>query len=808
MLQAMIPALPKKRKFLLLLLLLCGLNGFGQRPADLLNKWSAASPIEKVYLHFDKDNYLAGETAWFKAYLSSDNQPDTLSTTLYVELLKDTTTLISRQVLPVLIGASNGQFELPDSLVTGYYQVRAYTASMLNQDAGFVYRRSLYVYGKAVTAAAPAGNLQRLEFFPEGGNLVNGLLQMVAFKITTADGFPATASGTIFNDKGEQVTAFSPVHDGMGMFELTPVAGRTYYGMLSGSSEKEPLPAALNKGVVITMMPHPQGSFFELKQKTGDPDFDAAYMIGQMQHHVVFRQSFRAGQAEQQGVINTKDLHSGILQVTVFNKNDMPLAERLCFVDNKEYRLQGTLREDTISFSPRARNVISLQIPGSVQGSFSVSVIDNEQSQLPAREENILTSFLLTSDLKGYIHNPAWYFSSDEDSVKTALDLVMMTNGWSRFKWTSILKEGMPAPRHQDLGYITLGGKVNYQGIKKPFSDKPVLLFVMGVNERRSTHMLKTDAEGQFRIDSLIFFGKTRLLFTDVRGKKSQYIDVFLETDSLNRKYPLQGIHGYRPFDVPGSATGTWKMDYEAIVKANGVMLEEIRLKSVKRHPLQEVDDRYTSGMFSGDASKSIDLVNSDEATPYQNIFDYLQARVNGLQISADGFDYSVFYRQGASMSSMGSIPMALFLDEIETDPSVIASIPASQIALVKVYASFSGAWGNAPGGVLALYTKKGQDYLNSASGMTNSRIYNGYSVIKEFYAPDYRKEQKEKQADNRVTLQWRPNLVINSENPVIPVSFFNNDRTKQYRIVVEGMTASGKLLFIEKVITPVRRSF
>ena len=127
------------------------------------------------------------------------------------------------------------------------------------------------------------------------------------------------------------------------------------------------------------------------------------------------------------------------------------------------------MREDTISFSPRARNVISLQIPGSVQGSFSVSVIDNEQSQLPAREENILTSFLLTSDLKGYIHNPAWYFSSDEDSVKTALDLVMMTNGWSRFKWTSILKEGMPAPRHQDLGYITLGGKVNYQGIKKPF---------------------------------------------------------------------------------------------------------------------------------------------------------------------------------------------------------------------------------------------------------------------------------------------------------------------------------------------------
>lgn len=679
---------------------------------------------------------------------------------------------------------------------------------MLNQDPGFVYRRSLYVYGKSAAATLVADQKLKLEFFPEGGNLVNGLMQMVAFKVTAADGLPAHTGGTIYNDKGEQVVAFNPIHDGMGMFELAPAAGRSYYAILAGSSDKISLPAALNNGVVLTMMPHPQGSFFELRQQSGNPAFEAAYMIGQMQHHVVFRQTFRPGKTEQQGVINTRDLHSGILQVTVFNKDDMPLAERLCFVNNKEYLLPATLREDTISFAPRSRNVISLQIPDTVQGSFSVSVIDNEQSQLPVREENILTSLLLTSDIKGYVHNPAWYFSSDEDSVKNALDLVMMTNGWRRFRWESLLKGSATAPRYHDLGYITLGGKANYQGIKKPFSDKQLLLFIFSASGKRSTHFLQTDAEGRFRIDSLIFFGKTRVLFTDVRGKKSQYIDIFIETDSLGKQYPLRDIHGYRPFNVPVSAAGAWKMDYDAILKANGVMLEEIRLKSIRRNPLQEVDDRYTSGMFSGDASKSIDLVNSEEANPYQNIFDYLQARVNGLHISADGFDYSVFYRQSASMSSMGAIPMSLFLDEIETDPSVIASIPASQIALVKVYSSFSGAWGNAPGGLLAIYTKKGQDYLNSASGMTNNRLYNGYSVIKEFYAPDYRKEQKEKQTDNRVTLQWRPNVVINSVNPVIPVSFFNNDRTKQYRIVIEGMTASGKLLFIEKVITPGRRSF
>lgn len=790
--------------------LLCSVRIQAQRTADLLTAWSGTVPIEKVHLHFDRDNYLAGETAWFKAYLYSDYQPDTISTSLYVELLKDSSTVIKRAVLPVFLGNANGQLELPDTLATGNYLVRAYTPTMLNNGTGYLFQRQLFVYGKQTLSqeGLPINKGIRLGFFPEGGNMVAGFPGMVAFKATDGEGRPLSVSGSIYTDKGTEAGHFTSQHDGMGMFELTPSTGSSYYALLANQNEtiKYPLPAVAERGVSFSVIPHPQGSFFELKQKQEDPAFQAAYMIGQMQHHVVFKQNFSA-RSEQQGVINTQHLRSGILQITVFNKDDMPLAERLCFVDNKEYRLNASLKADTVDFNAKARNRFSIHFADTVQGGFSVSIIDDELSQLPARQENIFSSLLLTGDLNGYIHNPAYYFSSDGDSVKMALDLVMMTNGWRRFHWEKLVKEGPVKPLYRDKGYIDLSGQVFYKGTKKAFTDKQLVLIVTGVDGKRSTQFLQTNSDGNFRLDSMLLFERTNLVFSDVRGKKSQYIDVLLGNDSLRRHFQLPASRFYRSYQLP-AVSSRWKMDYAAIEKVSGIMLEEIRLKSFKKSPQQLVEERYTTGMFSGDASKSIDLVNTDEASAYQNIFDYLQFRVNGLAVNADGFDYSVYFRQGASISSMGPVPMTLFLDEIETDASVIASIPASQVALVKLYSSFAGATGNAPGGVLAIYTKKGQDYLNSTSGIGNVRIYNGYSIIKEFYSPDYKKEPKENTTDNRITLLWRPNIFLNAINPVVQLPFYNNDRTKQYRIVVEGLTVSGKMLCTEQVIRPAQKAF
>lgn len=771
-----------------------------QKPYELLTKWSSRSPIEKVYLHFDRDNYIAGQTIWFKAYCWSNYGADTISSNLYVELSNDAGTMISRAVLPVFLGGTNGQIELPDSLRTGSYFIRAYSPSMLNMDPGFIENRSVFVYGKQEKLSTIAEEL-KLEFFPEGGNLISGVNNTIAFKAIDANGMPVSTKGKIFNSRNEAVVSFETYHDGMGLFEFTPIPGETYYAMADEdmSRKKNQLPGQTEKGIALTVIPHPQGSFFEIKQKK-DPAFKAAYMIGQMQHQVVFKQEFRSTNDEIQGVINTEHLYSGILQITFFNTDDQPLAERLVFVNNKEYLINGELVADTLSFGTRAKNRFQIQLKDTVQGTFSVSVTDAEYSSSPVRQQNILTGMLLTSDLKGYVHDPAYYFSAENDSVKTSLDLVMMTNGWRRFKWTELSQKLSQPNLLKNYAYITLSGKVTLQGIKKPFGDKDLLLMITGLNKKRSTHFLRTDANGKFFLDSLVFFDKSRLLICDIRGKKSQYIDVYPDNDSLRRSFSLP-VHPAFPTraGVNKGPSSAWQMDYDAILKANGLMLEGVTVKAKKRSPMEELDERYTTGLFSGDAIRAIDLVNSDEANPYRNIFDYLQSKVPGLYIAQDGFDYSLFYRQGASISSMGNIPMTLFLDEIETDASYIAAIPASQVAMVKVFSTFAGAAGNAPGGVMAVYTKKGSDYVNR-TGYANHSLYNGYSVIKEFYAPDYSIVKQDGKIDNRITLDWRPNVLINSIDPKISFSFYNNDRTRSYRVVVEGMTQDGKFLMIEKV--------
>jgi hypothetical protein len=527
-------------------------------------------------------------------------------------------------------------------------------------------------------------------------------------------------------------------------------------------------------------------------------------MIGQMQHHVVFKKTFKEDKDEITGIIPADKLSSGVLHLTVFNKDGLPLAERLTFVDNKEYIQQGDILLDTLDFSQRGKNLFTLSLNDTVRGSFSISVTDPAFDLMPVRQDNIFSGLLLTSDLKGYVHNPAYYFSATNDSVQNALDLVMMTNGWRRFKWDDLLKNTLPEKKYSDPSYITLSGKINLEDLKKPFADKNLLMFIVSAASGKNMQMLHTDAEGRFSQDSVIFFGNARILFTDIKGKKSRFIDVRLDGDSLHKTYILPNVflQNYSANKLLSSASGKKIMDeYDAIMKAEGLLLEGVTVKGRKKTALEELEEKYVSSLFIGDANSTLDLTQ-ENMTGYRDIFDYLKMRVPGLQILTDPSEpgYIVRYRQQASASSMGEFPMTIFLNEIPSDADAIATIPAYEIALVKVFSSFVGAPGNAPGGVLAIYTKKDADLrlLPSSGDVIN---YRGYSIIKEFYSPDYSRAPDNKKTDYRITLYWNPAIIADGFNPKIPITFYNNDRTKQFKVVMEGVTDDGKLLMIEKTI-------
>ncbi len=804
--------------------LLCILSGLhAQEPDEKLNNWSAAQPIEKIYLHLDRDEYIAGQTIWLKAYLSSDFLPNDKSTALFVELLNSSSSQVLRLSLPVVRAVSQGQLELPDTLTEGIYLLRAYTATMLNHDADFICKRTVSITGKDKNkkTVAPENKELKLVFFPEGGNFVAGHPNTIAFKATDANGLPLKTGGFIKNGKQEIVAAFAALHDGMGMFDLNPAAGDQYYAVLNDdpSGKKYPLPEPAAKGIVFRLLNAPKEIQFEIFQHKSDPVFQAAYMIGQMQHHTVFKQPLKQGSGSLSGTIQTGNLSSGILHITVFNKDHMPLAERLCFVNNKEYIQAAQLITDTLDFSDRGKNHFSLVFPDSVTGSFSVAISDPAYHTTATREENIYSTLLLTSDLKGYVHNPAWYFSSDSDTVRYALDLLMMTHGWRRFKWEQLLKEPLPDTKFKDPAFVTLSGRVTLEGTKKPFADKDMLMLITPADSSRAIQMIRTDGNGYYRVDSVLFFGKTSILLSDIKGKKSRFVDIKPGADSLNRPYHL-------PYFVENewpeqqakekneSIAKKMTEEYQAHIKANGTILSEVVVRSYIKSPSELANEKYASAMFADLDGKVIDLINTTDVVVHANIFEYLQFRVPGLQVVEpdyttggppspdprnDPSSYRIFYRQAPTISSLGAIPMTLFLNEVETPAAIIATIPADQIAMVKLFSSFVGASGS--GAALAIYTKKEADYYKSIPSAGEIITYNGFSVIKEFYSPDHSTPSKSEAPDHRITLHWKPDIFVNGKNIKIPVRFYNNDRSRSFKIVAEGMTVDGKLLLIEKII-------
>ena len=802
--------------FFLFFLSISNLKLIAQQPEESLQKLRQKFPIEKAYLQLDRDQYKAGDTIWFKAYLSSDYFPDTISSVLYVELRSFSMKNGFSKVWPILLGTASGQIELPDTLSTGLYVLRAFSPTMLNSGEDFIYKKEIYIKGKKNLLPSVQGTSlplassvsPEIKFYPEGGNFVAGVSNTIAFEAKNSVGASIKVTGEIVNSKGETQTSFSTFHEGRGLVEMTPVANETYFANYNwnGHTFKQSLPSLMPSGTAITILPHPQGYFFELRNSGDDSKFEPSYMIGQIQHQVVFKHSFSNGKKEYQGVLDTRQLHSGIMQVTVFNKNNLPIAERLCFVDNKEYQVSVQIKMDSLSFEPRAKNLLHISIADTVQGSISVSITDAKYSRFDSVQENIISHFLLSSDLKGKINNPAWYFSSDDDSVKTSLDLVMMTNGWRRFNWQQLEKQASASPLNLDPSFITVSGRMNLKGTNKPLVNKQLMAILTSGGKGKSMYLVQTDEKGNFKIDSLLFFGQARIYFLEAIGKKSQYIELKSQSDSI-KAYTLSAI-SQEPISDAFTSSAMW-YDTASVNQAAGIMLEGITVKAIKKSPLEEVEDRYTSGMFSGMANRSIDLVNSEEVITDLSIFEYLQKTVPGIDLTTDGGpyggEYQLFYRQGPSVSSMGPIPMIIYLNEIETDATVIASIPPGDIALVKLYSSFPGATGNGAGGVLAIYTKKGVDISRASKGDVMN--YKGFSIRKEFYSPNYNALQGSFiREDKRITLQWIPGILLNHINPSIPIRFYNSDRTKKYRVIVEGMTNSGKLIFGEKIFSAEKK--
>ena len=801
-----------------------------------LNVLSTEYPHEKVYLQADRDYYVSGENVWFSACIRYQDQPDTLSKVLHILLENSLGKRILEEKIPVRQGIAKGYIPLADSLMSGNYCLFAFTSWMRNFDPAFLFHKDIIVLNSL--DASPTSlmdtsqNDDSVTFFPEGGYLVQGMQCRIAFKATTKEGVPVSVSGKIIDHSGQEVAKISTMHDGMGIFCLSPQLGETYSAVVhfpTGIEKEYTLPMARLSGLVMHIsnrQPEEHKIYIILHRSHADSlQLSKVLLVIKDGNRLLMPEiSFVNDKAAI--AIPTAGLPSGIMYITAFDREGSPLASQLAFVENSGDRLHLHLQIDQLSFAPRGKNTFTLKIPEAVTGHFSVSVTDADLVPSIPEENNIVSYLLMSADLKVPVYHPDWYFQSIDSTHLKALDLVMMTHKWSLFKWKNILENEYPVIRFPLQRSLMIAGQVVRAKNNLPLQNATVIMrYPSAVNPSDRTLSFKTDSGGNFILQGLDFYDTASLHFlsvTDRHGRHPAFkVNLTDEDDSIPVKVscyaPLVG-NEKNPLNNFLSVAGQENKILQQ-TKEESILLNSVLVKARKLTHLDSVNKNYASVLFTNSGEKDFDIQQYAGSKTGINVLDFIGENIPGIVVEGN----SVMYwrlTSGIDQKSLTSLKLencpAIFINESPIYESgggegavraikELGAIPLSDVALIKIFQrGFAGSSGDAPHGAIAVYlmngNEAGKDH-NVSGGII--RHVMGYEQEREFYAPVYDTSHPVNELpDKRITLYWNPALKVGADGKAV-FSFYNNDITKKFRVVIEGMDSTGKTGRLEEVVRP-----
>lgn len=806
----------KKNLVFLGCMIICINRLTAQKLDSMMELYSQHFQQEKIHIQFDKSIYSIGETIWFKAYLMTGDELSEYSKNFYVDWFDSKGMLLSHTATPIVESSARGQFVVPEKYTGKLVHVKAYTSWMLNFDSSFLYNKDLLIDQPQAANAKNTSEkpIATIQFFPEGGDLVGGVTQRVAFLATNQYAIPVKVSGCVKNSRSELIDSFSTDHDGMGSFSLVVDAKEKYtidctdeYGI----SHTTRLPVTRPSAATLQVNSVKGKISFAINRSADAADnFKILNVIAHMNQREIYKShSDFSSKTTGFGEISTSDLPTGILQITLFDANWIPVAERVVFVNNNHYSFEPTIKIIEKGLDERALNKIDVVVEDSVLSNMSISVTDG--GLFNDGSNTIISQMLLAGDIKGFIYNPFYYFSSDADSVRQHLDLVMLTHGWRRFDWSQIINNKIPDITFvKETDYLQVKGTVT--GISKSKLGKGnqfINLVLEAKDSSRQLLHLPLSASGTFVQKGAAFYDTIKIYY-QFNGDKT-----------LADRAEVSFQNGLTPspsklFSRVATSPLLWdQANRDSLVseRRNFFNSENLRLRSSikslpevivttrKKSAKDVLDQKYTNGFFAGGDAIQFDIDNDPFAAHSPDVITYVLSQVAGIQTvrdsekNRDRGEPRLYWRGGIT---------ALFLDEIPIRTDELRRIPMTQVAYVKVVRPpFLGPAGRGDdegaGGAILVYTRKGGEVKNTSQG-GNFKILQGYTKYKEFYSPDYKEPQLD-QLDLRTTLYWNPFILTDKTNHVYHIEFYNNDVSKKLRIILEGVNSDGKLARIEKVL-------
>lgn len=791
-----------------LLGMLCGNHARAQKAEAALSLFSSEFPAEKIYLHYDKEYYVAGETIWFKAYLYSNGKPSGLSNNLFIQFIDSKGKVVADNRYPVMGAVAKGSINIPDSVSQGNYYIRALTPGMLNFDESLIYKKNIFVFKPSASKATEETNQNvSVQFFPESGNLVDGIETITGFKAVDQWGALVEVKGVIKTSDGATVVSFASYHDGIGRLVFTPQADKKYIAEVQTAAglRTYPLPEVRSSGISLDVQDEKGAKKILLSRSEKDKTkFDNLLLVAEINNQVVFENEIAfENYPSVTGKIGTESLPSGILHFTVFTKEGLPLAERLSFIDNGEYRTAATINSTKFSSNKKSLNEFEISFPDIMQRSLSVSVTAISPFSFNDND-HIYSRLLLTGDLKGHINNPAWYFDNSNDSARMALDNLMITQGWSRFNWTKVLEGKFTEKKFTDQLFISISGTVRDEKNKETLSGGKINFFVEAEDSTRIPYEVIVDSKGIFKIDSLLVSGNAKFFYayTDAKDKqKAALINLNSGQDNFSSAIPqsvMENIIGKNSIASQSREEVNSRYGYIQSKMGDVKELEKVTVQSKNnKRPVDVVNDKYSSGVWRSGAKETLDNINEPANDKSLNVVDYIKNSIQQVELQNGQF----VNRKNVSLMSGKKWLVGIFIDQAPSSISQLRVMRVQDVALIKFFeAGFVGVGSEFPGGAIAVYTKEKSNEEQKPEKL-NYFAYKGYTITKEFYNPDYTSVSSQLVADNRTTLYWNPDSFTSTDNGSVKVSFFNNDFSRKFKVVAEGFDANGKLIHIEKII-------
>lgn len=624
-----------------------------------------------------------------------------------------------------------------------------------------------------------------VKFFPEGGALLSIPHQNVAFKAQGADGFSKEVEGFLFNSKGDTLTNFRSEHNGMGIFTMNPVDNETYYVTVRTNdsiTKRFDLPAIEPKGISIAMSHYKQEIRYEIQKTEATEWPQKLFLLAHTRGKLAILQPINPKRTF--GKMNDSLFTEGITHFMLIDEQGNALSERLIFVpDHKPNQWQITADQPTYG----KREKVSLQIAAKdnegnpVEGTFSVSITDRKSIQPDSLADNILSNLLLTSDLKGYVEDPAYYFLNQDARTLRSIDYLMMTHGWRRHKMENVLR----TPSLNFTNYIekgqTISGRImGFFGanVKKG----PICVLAPKYNIIATT---ETDEKGQFIVNTS--FRDSTTFLVQARTKKGfAGVDILMDPP----QYPV-ATHKAPYFN--GAAT--FMEDYLMNTRDQYYMEGGMRVYNLKEVTVTAKRERPSSkSIYTGGINTY--TVEEDRLQGYgQTAFD-AASRLPSVTIT-NGSEIHI---------RNNSEPAIIVIDDIvyEDASDILKDIQVSDMSSISLLRGADAVilGPRASGGAVVITLKDPRNLpARPAQGIITYTPL-GYSESVEFYHPTYDTPEKKnaQRSDFRSTVYWNPELRLDAEGKAT-IEYYTPDSTAPEDIIIEGVDKNGKVCRILQTI-------